>query len=350
MQISKQQVKFDTVLSRCDNMKYDVLTTDSAGTDTSLATAEDGTCSMTASQILTELGIDHQTDVPLAPLTWYGVGGHAECLAKPTDEAQLASLMQKCAQYQIPVRILGSGANLLVSDAGVRGVVVRLEHPNFSQINIDGTKVTVGAGYDLAKLVLDTAREGLAGLEVLAGIPASVGGAVRMNAGGKFGEIGPVVTKVRVMDESGEIYERYRDDLVFGYRKSNIKALVILDVEFDLSEDDPNQLMKQVKEIFMYKKNTQPLADDSAGCAFKNPLKNENDANPYLDYSAGKLIDMAELKGYTIGGASISQRHANFVVAGDNCTATDIINLLNHITQTVLEKYGVRLKHEIVIW
>lgn len=305
---------------------------------------------MTASQILTDLGIDHQSDVPLAPLTWYGVGGHAECLAKPTDETQLAQLMQKCMENEVLVRVLGSGANLLVSDEGVKGVVVQLDHPCFSQMNIQGTTITVGAGYDLAKLVLDTAKAGLAGLEVLAGIPASVGGAVRMNAGGKFGEIGPVVTKVRVMDRSGEIYERYRDDLVFGYRKSNIKAPIILDVEFDLSEDDPNQLMKQVKEIFMFKKNTQPLAEDSAGCAFKNPVKTETDTNPYLDHSAGKLIDMAELKGYTIGGASISDRHANFVVAGDGCTATDIINLLNHITQTVLEKYGVRLKHEIVIW
>lgn len=305
---------------------------------------------MTPAELLTDLGIDHLTDVPLAPLTWYGVGGNAQCFARPTDESQLSQLMQQCAVLDIPVRILGSGANLLVSDAGVDGIVVRLEHPNFSQLKVEGTTVTVGAGYDLAKLVLDTAKAGLAGLEVLAGIPASVGGAVRMNAGGKFGEIGPVVRKVRVMDKTGEIYERYRDDLVFGYRKSNIKAPIILDVEFDLSEDEPNQLMKQVKEIFMYKKNTQPLAEDSAGCAFKNPIKTEKDTNPYLEYSAGKLIDMAELKGYMIGGASVSERHANFIIASEGCTATDIINLLNHVTNTVLEKFGVRLQHEIVIW
>ncbi len=331
-------------------MKYDVLTTDPAGMDASLAPAEDGTCSMTASQLLTDLGIAHKTDVPLAPMTWYGVGGNAQCLAKPAGEAELAKLMQACNEHNIPVRILGSGANLLVSDDGVDGVVVKLEHESFSQMSVEGTTVTVGAGYDLAKLVLDTARAGLAGLEVLAGIPASVGGAVRMNAGGKFGEIGPVVTKVRVMDSNGEIYERYRDDLVFKYRKSNIKAPIILDVEFDLSEDEPNQLMMQVKEIFMYKKNTQPLAEDSAGCAFKNPVKKETDANPYLEHSAGKLIDMADLKGYIVGGASISERHANFIVAGEGCTATDIINLLNHVTHTVLEKFGVRLEREIIIW
>jgi UDP-N-acetylmuramate dehydrogenase len=305
---------------------------------------------MTALQILTDLGIDHVADAPLAKMTWYGVGGAAEFLARPANEQQLSELMMQCATSEIPIRVLGSGANLLVSDEGVKGIVVKLDHANFSTLKIDGTTVTVGAGFDLAKLVLETAHAGLAGLEVLAGIPASVGGAVRMNAGGKFGEIGPVVSKVRVMDTHGEIYDRHRDDLVFGYRKSNIKAPIILDVEFDLSQDEPNGLMQQVKEIFMYKKNTQPLAEDSAGCAFKNPVMTEPDTNPYLSYSAGKLIDMAELKGFAIGGANISQRHANFVIAGDGCTASDIIKLLDHVYQTVLEKYGVRLQREIVIW
>lgn len=305
---------------------------------------------MTASQILNDLQIEHVANAPMSDLTWYGVGGAAEFLVRPSSEQQLAGLMQRCADEDIDVRILGSGANLLVNDNGVKGIVLRLDHPNFCKLVIDGTKVTVGAGFDLARLVLETAREGLAGLEVLAGIPASVGGAVRMNAGGKFGEIGPVVSKVRVMDNHGEIYERHRDDLVFGYRKSNIKAPVILDVEFDLSQDEPDQLMKQVKEIFMYKKNTQPLAEDTAGCAFKNPVMHETDTNPYLAHSAGKLIDMAQLKGYTIGGAIVSERHANFVIAGEGCTASDIIKLLDHVTSTVLEKFGVRLQHEIVIW
>lgn len=305
---------------------------------------------MTAAQILTDLGIDYTADASLAEMTWYGVGGHAQCLARPADEQQLSKLMEACVSEQIPVRVMGSGANLLVSDVGVKGVVLRLDHPNFSQMTIDGTTVHAGAGYDLAKLVLETARAGLAGLEVLAGIPASVGGAIRMNAGGKFGEIGPVVSTIRVMDQHGEIYERTRDDLVFGYRKSNIKAPIILDVAFDLAQDEPNQLMKQVKEIFMYKKNTQPLAEDSAGCAFKNPVMTDTDTNPNLAYSAGKLIDMAGLKGNIVGGASISERHANFIIAGDECTADDIIKLLDLVAMTVFEKFGVRLQREIVIW
>lgn len=305
---------------------------------------------MTASQILIDLKIDHATDVSMADHTWFGVGGKAEFLVRPADEQQLGELMCRCAAEKIPVHILGSGANLLVRDEGIQGIVVKLTHKAFMQKQVDGNKVTAGGGYDLAKLVLETARAGLAGLEVLAGIPASVGGAVRMNAGGKFGEIGPVVTKIRVMDHNGEIYERQRDDLVFGYRKSNIKAPIILDVEFDLAEDEPNMLMKQVKEIFLYKKNTQPLAEDSAGCAFKNPVVTEQDANPYLEHSAGKLIDMAGLKGYIVGGASISEQHANFLIAGDGCTATDLVQLLEHISNTVMEKFGVRLKREIVVW
>jgi len=305
---------------------------------------------MTASQILTDLEIEHVANAPMAPQTWYGVGGEAQYLAKPASEEQLSEMIARCQDQKVPVRILGAGANLLVRDEGVQGIVVKLAGSQFCQVKTNGTFVTAGAGYDLARLVLETARAGLAGLEVLAGIPASIGGAVRMNVGGKFGDIGPVVNKVRVMDFSGEIYERHRDDIVFGYRKSNIKAPVILDVEFDLSEDDPDALMKQVKEIFMYKKNTQPLAEDSAGCAFKNPIATEADTNPYLQHTAGKLIDMAGLKGYIVGGASISERHANFVIAGENCTATNIIALLDHVKTVILEKFGVRLQCEIAIW
>ncbi len=315
------------------------------------------------SALLEELGIRHETDAPIGKeMTWYGVGGSAAILAHPAGTAQFSSLVARCHEQNIPVFILGSGANLLVKDGGVSGVVIRLDDPSFSQIKIEGTKITAGPGVDLFKLVLECAKAGLAGLAHVAGIPASVGGAVRMNAGGAFGDIGSTVYKVHVMAENGQVYCRDRDDLVFGYRTTNIVAPYILDVEFDMDEADPQEVAKRVKEIFLYKKNTQPMAENSAGCAFKNPsiikpgyepdpgAEDDGPPPPTVRVSAGKLIDEAGLKGYRIGGAEVSQRHANFIFTHPDCTATDVINLMEHVQQAVLDHSDVVLKREVVIW
>ncbi len=298
--------------------------------------------------LLTELNVPHECDVPMGPLTWYGVGGNAEFLVHPSSVQQLAAITNHCHHENVPVHVLGRGANLLVADEGVKGVVIRLNNPSFKQMTIKDNIVETGGGYDLAKLVLDTARAGLAGLEVLAGIPASVGGAIRMNAGGAFGDIGQSVLRVQVMDASGQVYYRDRDDLLFSYRKTNIVAKFILGAEFELTADDPAELMKRVKEIFLYKKTTQPLADDSAGCAFKNPPA--DDVPEGIPASAGALIDRAGLKGHRIGGAYISEKHANFIGADENCKAADILALMEKAEQEVLEKFGVNLQREVVVW
>lgn len=299
-------------------------------------------------QILQDLGIEHEPNAPLAPRTYYGVGGCAELLAHPADADQLAALVAACHEAGVTMRVLGSGANLVVADAGVDGVVVTLDKPAFRNLAIDGQVVTVGAGYDLAKLVLQTAKAGLAGLESLAGIPASVGGAIRMNAGGAYGHIGQTVRRVRLMDAAGQTYDRDRDDLIFAYRRTNITAPFILEVEFELTLDDPDALVKRVKQIFLYKKTTQPLAARSAGCAFKNPTPpaEESPQPP----AAGELIDRAGLKGFRIGGAEVSHRHANFIVAHDGCTATDIVKLLEHVEKTVRIQHGMQLERELVVW
>lgn len=298
--------------------------------------------------LLADLNIQHNCDVPLGPLTWYGVGGNAEIMAYPSSVQQLAALANHCHSNEIPMYVLGRGANLLVSDKGVKGVVIRLNDASFKQMTIKDNIVEVGGGYDLAKLVLDTAKAGLSGLEVLAGIPATVGGAIRMNAGGAYGDIGQSVLRVQVMDASGQVYYRDRDDLLFSYRTTNIVARFIISAEFDLTPDDPDELIKRVKEIFLYKKNTQPLADDSAGCAFKNPPA---DVVPEgIPASAGALIDRAGLKGDRIGGAYISEKHANFIGADKSCKASDILELMAKVEQEVLEKFGVKLQREVVVW
>jgi UDP-N-acetylmuramate dehydrogenase len=296
---------------------------------------------------LADLNIRTETDVPLGPRTWYGVGGHAACLAHPSSIAQLSALVAACREHATPLYVLGAGANLLVREGEVPGVVVTLDDPSFAQLKIDGQLVTAGAGYDLFKLVRETAKAGLGSLEVVAGIPASVGGAVRMNAGGAYGEIGSAVKRVQVMSGSGQVYYRDRDDLVFSYRHVNIEAPFILEVEFELTAGEPGDLMNRVKEIFLYKKNSQPLGDASAGCAFKNPQPTEQDAHPT---PAGKLIDRCGLKGYRHGSAYVSEIHANFVGVDAGGQAEDVWEVIQHVEQTVREMTGVSLEREVVVW
>ena len=170
---------------------------------------------------------------------------------------------------------------------------------------------------------LRTVRAGLAGIECLAGIPGTIGGGVRMNAGGKFGDIGEVITKVQVMDINGELFDRTKDDLVFDYRSTNISATFILSATLELEEDDPDRIMKKTKEIWMFKRNTQPLNTKNCGCIFKNPR----------GLSAGALIDQAGLKGFKVGGAEVSDKHANFIIAHPGCSADDVMKLVKLIRE-----------------
>jgi len=298
--------------------------------------------------LLTDLGIRHEMDAPLGPLTWYNVGGHAQCLAHPASTAQLAELVSRCREHKIPVRILGSGANLLVREAGVTGVVIRLDDPAWSTMTVKDNIVTVGAGYGLMRLVAETARLGLDGLAQVAGIPASIGGAIRMNAGGTYGDVGQAVKRVQVMSATGQVYHRDADDLEFGYRKSNIDAPFILNVEFELTPTDPKELSKRVKEIYLYKTNSQPFADKSSGCCFKNPQPDEED---FDGRPAGMLIDQAGLKGHRIGTAIVSEVHANFIVADKkDAQAEDVYKVIEHVEKVVFDKFGINLTREVVVW
>jgi UDP-N-acetylmuramate dehydrogenase len=287
-----------------------------------------------------EFGDAVRLDVPLAPLTWFGLGGPAKYLVVPQDVTQLKAIVARLRESEIPMYVLGSGANLLVSDGGVNGAVITLSGPEFKKVAIDKATVTAGAGKDVQKLVLECTHAGLSGLECLAGIPGSVGGEIMMNAGGAFGDIGSSVQTVTIMDTHGAVYVREKDDLVFEYRASNISAKFILGATFTLAEDDPQRIMNKVKEIWMYKKNSQPLADKSAGCIFKNPR----------GLSAGALIDQTGLKGTTIGGAEVSAKHANFITAKKGSKAADVLALIELCRQRVKDKFDVELETEVVIW
>jgi UDP-N-acetylmuramate dehydrogenase len=287
-------------------------------------------------------GLEHCIcrDEPLAAHTWFNLGGPAEFFAEPTTVEELALLVRRCREQEIPLRLIGGGSNLLVRDEGVPGVVVQLSAPAFGQIEVGKQSIRAGGGAKLGHVISTAVREGLAGLEVLVGIPGSIGGALHGNAGAASGDIGQWTHGATVMTHTGEIVTRQPGELSFGYRKSSLDELVILSAEFRLDQGDPHQLTRRMQKQWITKKASQPLAHQSAGCIFKNPQ----------GVSAGMLIDQAGLKGTRIGGAEVSERHANFIVADSSATAADVLRLIELVRSTVAERMGVELKLEIEIW
>ena len=196
---------------------------------------------------------------PLTKHTWFGLGGAADYFIQPTTVEQLSEVARRCYSEKLTIRVLGYGSNLLVSDKGVRGAVLKLDQGVFTETTIDDQMVTAWAGVELSALILDCVKKGLSGLESLTGIPGTIGGAVRMNAGGRFGEIGMVVEAAGLMDREGQTFEKAKPELAFDYRSSNITAPLILSAHMRLNTGDPEQIMRTVQEAWIHRKNTQPL-------------------------------------------------------------------------------------------
>ena len=287
-------------------------------------------------------GLEHlvTTNEPMSAHTWMRLGGPVDYFVRPESLEDLTEVVRRCRDNDVPMRVLGEGANLLVADDGVRGAVVHLGQGAFTDVVIEGTCIRACSGADMGKLVLGCVRKGLSGLECLTGIPGSVGGCVRMNAGGAFGDVGNVVETVHVMTEDGQVFTRNRNDLAFAYRSTNIHAKFILGAEFELINDDPQQVLRMVKQIWIHKKNTQPLGAGSAGCVFKNPR----------GLSAGALIDRAGLKGRRVGGAIVAEKHANFIIAEEGATAADVLELIHVVRDAVFDKHEVHLEMELEVW
>lgn len=284
--------------------------------------------------------------------TWFGIGGGAAQFAKPTSVEQL----RQCLKVDPSLRVLGDGANLLVDDDGVRELVVSLTQGEFTQVKRDeSTGLTVaGAGANLPKMIVEAVRQGLGGIEGLGGIPATIGGAVIMNAGGAFGQIADAVVRVHGLDRQGRDVVLSRDEIDFSYRHSGLTGLLITRVELDLREEDPAALRERLKEVMEYKKRSQPMSDRSAGCVFKNPSLPHDLAGiaPKGErVSAGMLIDKAGCKGVSVGGASVSHRHANFIVTDPKTAkARHVIELMGEVQRRVREAFGVGLEAEVVVW
>ncbi len=282
-----------------------------------------------------------RADEPLAPHVWFRLGGPAAYLARPRNLDELLGLLRRCRAESLPFKVLGGGSNILVRDEGIKALVIHLESPAFSDLSTDGTVVTAGAAVPLTALISQSARSGLAGLELLTGIPGTVGGALRGNAGGRQGAIGQFVRRATVIDASDQVQVRERDDLGLTGRDSSLDEPLILSAEFELEQDDPETVVRRMRRIWIVKKENQPYGHQSAGCIFKN-------VSP--DITAGALIDQAGLKGTRCGGAEVSDRHANFIIAQPGATASDVLQLIDQIRQRVWQQFGYELTLQIQVW
>jgi UDP-N-acetylmuramate dehydrogenase len=277
---------------------------------------------------------------PLAPYTYFKLGGPADALVQPRSRAELAAVVKKCGVERLPLHVLGGGCNVLVRDEGVGGAVLRLNEPAFTWITVEGRRVRAGAGAGLSALISHAASRGLAGLETLVGIPGTVGGAIRCNAGDRTGDIGQYVHRVEVMDEGGNVEMREREELSFSPGTSNLDDPVLLSAEFELETDSADAIVKRMRKAWIQRKASQPLSFQAAGRIFKNPRGR----------SAAALIDQAGLAKTRVGAAEVSDRNSNFIVAYPGATARDVLRLIELVKAKVKEKFAVELELEIAIW
>jgi UDP-N-acetylmuramate dehydrogenase len=288
-----------------------------------------------------------QEQASLAPLTTFNVGGKADWLAEIRSVAELQALLADATAAGLPVTVLGGGSNVLVADAGVRGVVVRLKMADVDQP--EPSVVRAGAGVTINGLVRWTVGRGLAGLEAWAGTPGTVGGAIYGNAHWHGTNIGDRVRQVTLVTPAGAIVDVPRDEMGFAYDTSRLQHTreVVVSATFEVGPGDVVALRERARESLHYRKATQPLALPSAGCVFQNPGSGE--ALPEgVPRSAGALVDRAGLKGARQGGAAISDRHANFVVNENDASADDIRTLIERARAAVRDRFGIELRDEIV--
>ncbi|HZY84612.1 MAG TPA: UDP-N-acetylmuramate dehydrogenase [Gemmataceae bacterium] len=291
-------------------------------------------------------GFDEFADVikrneSLAPYTYLKVGGPAEMLIQPRSREELSRVVQRCFEERVPMRVLGSGCNLLVRDEGVRGAVLRLSEPVFTEITIDGKRVRAGTGAPVSALISASARHGLAGLETLVGIPGTVGGALRTNAGDhRTGDIGQFVRQVEVLDRRGGVQVRDRDELHFQEHASNLDDPVILTAEFALEPDQADAIVKRMRKAWILRKGGQPLGFQSAGRVFKNPR----------GLSARELLDQAGLARTRVGGAEVSDRDSNYVVVHEGASSRDVLRLIDLMYSRVRERFNIDLEREMAVW
>lgn len=281
-------------------------------------------------------------DEPMSKHTSFRIGGNADFFIKITSVEELKSLFKISKKHNIPITLVGNGTNLLVRDGGIRGFVVKIDMNNFKiKRTTKFVEITVESGMTLAALANVALKEEITGLEFLAGIPGTIGGAIRMNAGAYGGEMKDIVVKTRYMTYDGKIKTLTLDEHEFEYRNSIFSKMnvIILDTTLKLSKGNKKEIDAKMKEFAASRKEKQPLEYPNAGSTFKRKD----------GIISAQLIDQAGLKGYSVGDAEVSTKHAGFVVNKGKATAKDVLELINHIKKTIKEKNNLDIELEIIV-
>ena len=286
--------------------------------------------------------LELKQDVPMSRLTSFRIGGPARCVACPKNEEELSALLKLCAASGVEPVILGAGTNVLAPDAGMDALVIVLKDALEGMEQLTATSIRVMAGVTMSRAAVFAAGLNLGGLEFAHGIPGTIGGGVYMNAGAYGGEIKDVCTRVRIMDMNGEARWITKEEAAFSYRHSAIEdnPWIVVAAEFELTPTPEEQVWEKMKELIGKRRASQPLDLPSAGSAFKRPVGG---------YAAA-LIDQTGLKGFQVGGAAVSEKHAGFVVNLGGATAADVQELLKAVSDKVFDRTGIRLEPEVRIW
>lgn len=280
---------------------------------------------------------------PMKKYTTFKVGGPAECLIKIDNEADLKEILEFSKINNIPLTILGNGSNVIILDSGIKGItlIIKIEKLEIENSTSDVIKIKLGAGEKIAKIGRIFLKKGLAGFEEISGIPGTVGGATRMNAGAHGKEMKDIITKVKCLDMDGNEKIFTNAEMNFGYRTSKIKneKYIITEIEIELTKGNTKEIKEKMDEYLNYRKEKQPIEYPSAGSTFKRGE----------DFITAKLIDEAGLKGLSVGGAEVSNKHAGFIINKGNATAKDILDLIEIVKEKIYEKYQKKIELEVEI-
>lgn len=282
---------------------------------------------------------DITVDSPMSEHIYFRVGGPADILVTPVNEEQVVNTLKLCREYNVPYFILGNGSNILVKDGGISGVVIKFNKLN--KVTSEGNYVTAQSGALLKDVSKAALENKLRGFEFACGIPGSIGGAVFMNAGAYDGEMAHVIKSARVIDENYNIKDLTKEELELGYRSSIVmkKGYVVLEATVELESGEYTSIKDKIDDLTNRRESKQPLEYPSAGSTFKRPE----------GYFAGKLIQDSGLKGFSIGGAAVSEKHSGFVINKGGATAKDVLDVIAHVQKTVKENFGVDLHTEVRI-
>jgi UDP-N-acetylmuramate dehydrogenase len=287
-------------------------------------------------------GLEHivQQDVPLAPYNSLRIGGNAAYFAAPTSLSELQDVVQQARTANLPVRVLGQGANVLVPSAGWAGLVIQLSAPEFTRISVTPSGLSAGGGANLAHFISLAVREGFKGPEQLVGIPGTIGGALHVNTSTNGGNIGAWVHQATVLTAAGEVVIRQREQMNFSYRQSSLNELAIIAAEFEFEREASEQVLRRMQKLWIVRKAKQPMLDEPCAYVFKD----------HGGATASQVLTKAGIQGLKSGAVEVSDRDPNFFVARPGATSTDFMDLVHKTKHQVQDRLGLDLELAVDVW